>query len=59
MNPKIVIVCTVKGHNAAEFNKVAQQADDDGTQVLLSQYFEASCGCKFEATVAIQNAKAS
>jgi hypothetical protein len=39
--------------HAEPFRKVDEEVDHDGTQTLVKQYWEASCGCKVEITLAI------
>jgi hypothetical protein len=48
MNPKVY--CT---NHAAELKRTNTEIDDDGTQVLVKQYWEAVCGCKVEITLAM------
>ena len=40
-------------NHAAQFAKKGEQVDNDGTQTLVSQTWEASCGCKIEVTLAL------
>jgi hypothetical protein len=45
-----VVVC---GTHAERFGRVSEEVDHDGTQTLVKQYWEASCGCKVEITLVI------
>jgi hypothetical protein len=42
-----VVHCTIHGK---QFSKTYQQTDDDGTQVLITQYWKAEC-CGFEIEI--------
>ena len=44
------VMCTL---HAERFSRVSEEVDHDGTQTLVKQYWEASCGCKVEITLAI------
>jgi len=50
MNP--IIYCTL---HAEQFSKKEEETDNDGTQTLFKQYWEAPCGCAVEVTLAVQN----
>jgi len=49
-----VVVCS---KHAEEFCRVSEEVDHDGTQTLVKQYWEASCACKVEITLAIPNTR--
>lgn len=38
--------------HAKEFHRTSTEHDDDGTQVLVKQYWKAACGCELEITMA-------
>ena len=44
------VMCSL---HAEPFRCVSEEVDHDGTQTLVKQYWEASCGCKVEITLAI------
>lgn len=44
------VICTL---HAEQFHKVGEEVDHDGTQTLVKQYWEATCGCKVEITLVI------
>jgi len=48
-----VVVC---GMHTERFCKVDEEVGHDGTQTLVKQYWEATCGCKVEITLAIPDA---
>jgi hypothetical protein len=39
--------------HAVPFAKTDENVDNDGTQTLISQIWEAACGCKVEITLAL------
>jgi hypothetical protein len=42
--------------HAEQFRKIDEDVDHDGTQTLVKQYWEATCGCKVEITLVIPDA---
>jgi hypothetical protein len=50
------VVC---GLHAERFCRVSEELDHDGTQTLVKQYWEASCGCKMEITLAVPDEPAN
>src|SRR5207302_2614 len=53
----ITVACTKQGHGAATFKRTEQEVDDDGTQVLVKQYYKADCGCELMVTYAVPRTK--
>jgi hypothetical protein len=45
-----VVMCS---KHAARFRKVNEDVDNDGTQTLVTQYWDADCGCQVEITLII------
>jgi hypothetical protein len=54
VNP--VVFCA---KHATPFHKVSEEMDEDGTQVMLKQYWAADCGCQIEITMAVPNQQAN
>jgi hypothetical protein len=48
VNP--TVYCTNHGQ---QFRKVDEEQDTDGTQILVKQYWAASCNCNIEITLAV------
>jgi hypothetical protein len=45
-----LVQCTLHGK---QFSKTYQETDDDGTQILVKQYWRAECGCEVEIMLAL------
>jgi hypothetical protein len=49
----VTVLCAKLDHNASQFRKIDEELDDNGTQILVKQYWTADCGCEVEVALAL------
>jgi hypothetical protein len=45
-----IVICAL---HAERFRRMSEETDHDGTQTLVRQYWQATCGCHVEITLTI------